>query len=206
MGQRLYVGIMTLTVGDIVLLVYPNTGCETDSLASLLDKTLYFLEKLIHHHLSDTVEHSLTDACYQSSHFRIGTVFEHCLPLVFLEVNRYIALHETRSAGPFAAENIMRRRVFILDRNLPFVSPFNRSNANLHGRFVLIRPNFVHLLTPWHALGHNLGVEQYLPNFLPGSVKRVAAFYFQRTNLRLPSAATLNLVLGCHRSAYSVDK
>src|SRR5215510_12035169 len=184
---------MTLTMGDTVLFVYPNTWSETVSLASSLDETLNFLEKLIQHHLSDTVKHSLTDAGYQSSHFRICTVFEHCLPLVFLEINRYIALHEARSPGTLAAENIMRRRLFILDRNLPFVSPFDRSNANLHGRFVLIRSNFVHLLAPWHALGHDLGVEQYLPNLVPRSVKRVASFYFQRANLRLPSAATLNM-------------
>src|SRR5215510_14410641 len=184
---------MTLTMGDTVLFAYSNTWSETDGLASLLDETLYLLEKLIQHHLSDAVEHSLTDAGYQSSHFCICTVFEHCLPLVFLEVNRYVALHEARSAGPFAAENIMRRRVFILDRNLSFVSSFDRSNANLHGRFVLIRSNFVHLLAPWHALGHDLGVEQYLPNLVPRSVKRVASFYFQRANLRLPSAATLNM-------------
>jgi hypothetical protein len=177
--------------------VCPYAWNETESMVSLLDETLNFLEKLIQHHLGDAVEHSLTDAGYQSSHFRICTVFEHCLSVFFFEVNRYIALHEARSPGPFAAKNIMRRCPFLLDRNLPFVSSFDRSNANLHGRFVLIRSNFVHGLAPWHALRHDLGVEQYLPNFLPGSVKRVASFDFQRANLRLPSVAKLNIVLDC---------
>src|SRR5262245_24908137 len=62
--------------------IYPDTGMKQPVLASSLNKTLYFLKKLIHHHLGDSVEHSLPDTGYQSSHLRIRTVFKHCLPVI----------------------------------------------------------------------------------------------------------------------------
>src|SRR5678816_3763039 len=164
---------MTLTTGDTVLLnpSMPIPGMKQTVLASLLNETLYFLEKLIQHHLSYAVEHALPDTGYQSSHLRICAVFEYCLAVVLRQVNRHIALHKARPTRTFAAENIMRRRLFLLDGNFSFVSSFDRGNANLHGRFVLVRSNFAHLLAPWHALRHDLSIEQYLPNFLPGCVK-----------------------------------
>ena len=56
--------------------IYAETWNETDSFESLLNETLYFLEKLIEHHLSYAIEHSLPDTGYQSSHLRIRAVFE----------------------------------------------------------------------------------------------------------------------------------
>jgi hypothetical protein len=181
---------MTLTMGNTVLLDRPIVipVMKQTVLAGWLNETLYLLEKLIQHHLGDAVEHSLPDTGDQSSHLRIRAVFEHCLPVVFLQIYGHIPLHKARPTGPFAAKNIMRRRLFLLDGNLAFVSSFNRSNANLHGRFVLIRSNFAHLLASRHALGHDLRIEQHLPNFLPGCVKCIVTFYFQRPDLRLPSA------------------
>src|SRR4029450_1660743 len=142
---------MTLTMGDTVLLDRSTLrpGMKRTVLTSFLNETLYFLEKLIEHHLSYAVEHPLPDTSYQSSHLRIRAVFEYCLAVFLRQVNRHIASHKARPTGPFAAKNIMRRRLFLLDGNLPFVSSFDRSNTNLHGCFVLIRSNFAHLLAPW---------------------------------------------------------
>jgi hypothetical protein len=173
-------------MGDTVLInrsiLIP--GMKQTVLARSLNETLYFFEKLIQHHFSDAVEHSLPDTGYQSSHLRIRAVFEHCLPVALLQVYSYIALHKTRSTGPLAAENVMRRCLLLLDGNLSFVSSFNGSDANLHGCFVLIRSNFVQVVAAWHALRHDLRIEQHLPNFLPGGVKCIASFYFQRADLR----------------------
>src|SRR5262245_4438659 len=105
---------MTLTMGHTVLLdqsiLIPG---ETDSLATLLNETLYLLEKLIQHHLGYAVEHSLPDTGYQSSHLRIRAVFKYCLAVVLFQINRHIALHKARPTGPFTAENIVRRRLFL---------------------------------------------------------------------------------------------
>ena len=140
-------------------------------LASLLNETFYLLEKLIQHHPGYAVQHSLPDTGYQSPHLRIRAVFEHRLTVVLLQVYGHVALHKSRPAGPLAAENVVRRRLFVLDGNLSFVSSLDRSDANLHSRFVSIRRNFAHVLTSRHTLGHDLRIEQHLPDFLPRRVK-----------------------------------
>ena len=99
---------------------------------SLSNETLYFFKELIQHHLSYAVEHPLPDTGYQSSHLRIRAVFKYRLAVVLRQINRHIALHKARATRTFAAENIMRWRLFLLDGNLAFVSSFNRSNANFH--------------------------------------------------------------------------
>src|SRR6267142_2611292 len=111
---------MTLTMGDTVLLDRSTlrSGIKQTFLTSLLNETLYFLEKLIQHHLSYAIEHPLPDTGYQSSHFRIRAVFEYCLAIVLRQVNRHIALHKPWPTGTLPAENVMRRCLLFLDGNL----------------------------------------------------------------------------------------
>jgi hypothetical protein len=126
---------------------------------TFLDKGFHFLEKLIQHHLSDTVQHPLPHTCDQSSDPRVRAILEHRVPVVLFQIYRYIPLHETRPAGTFAAQNIVTRWLLILDRDLSFISSFNGSDADLHDRFVLIRSDGAHGLAAGDTLGHNLRIE-----------------------------------------------
>src|SRR5687767_339622 len=83
----------------------------------------------------------------------------------------------------------MRRRLFVLDRHLTFVSTFNRGDADFHGRFILIGTDLVERLTARHALRHHLWVEQNLPNPIPRSTECIASL-----NLQNDSPSRLGLV------------
>jgi hypothetical protein len=144
-----------------------------------LNESFNLLKELIQHHLGDAIQHPLSDARDDSADFGIAAVLEQGLAIFFLKIDGHIGLHKARSARALPAQNVMRWSLLVFYGDFSLVASLDRSNANLQRRFISVRADFGQLFTARHALGHDLWIQQDLPDPLSGRVKRVSTFYLQ---------------------------